>query len=458
MQLTILGGGGFRVPLVYRALAADELISHVVLYDVDAERLAAIRAVIDSEPDRDAGPLLTVTTDLREAVTGADFVFAAIRVGGGEGRVIDERVALELGLLGQETVGAGGLAYAMRTIPQMVAIAHVIAELAPTAWVINFTNPAGIVTQAMAEVLPGRVVGICDTPIGLVRRCARVLGREVAELDYDYLGLNHLGWLRSLSADGEDLLPRILANEKLLDGIEEARLMGLPWIRAQRALPNEYLYYYWFDAAATAAISAAEQTRGEFLVAQQSEFYSPRPGSDPAGVRWQRVLDEREATYMADAREEERRAEDIAGGGYQEVALQLMNALATGSASPRSPRMILDVPNGTLVPQLPPETVIEVACRVDTDGVHPLPVAPPTLDQLGLMARLRAAEQFALRASLTGDRELAWRAFAEHPLINSPVLGGRLLRAYLARHLELAALFAPLEPGQDGEAKTPPLE
>lgn len=254
MQLTILGGGGFRVPLVYRAVAAGASngpagkkgapIDHVVLYDVDKNRLSAIAAVIDADRSDGQGPRVTVTTDLREAVSGADFVFAAVRVGGAAGRVIDERVALDLGLLGQETIGAGGLAYAMRTIPEMVAIARVIAELAPTAWVINFTNPAGIVTQAMARVLPGRVVGICDTPIGLVQRCARVLGREVAELEYDYLGLNHLGWLRSLSAKGEELLPQILASDQLLDGIEEARLMGFEWVRAQGVLPNEYLYYY----------------------------------------------------------------------------------------------------------------------------------------------------------------------------------------------------------------------
>lgn len=460
MQLTILGGGGFRVPLVYGAVAAGVsesvdgaagLIDHVVLYDVDPVRLAAIAAVIAGDQTADqARPRVTITTDLREAVLGADFVFCAVRVGGGRGRVVDERVALDLGLLGQETIGAGGLAYAMRTIPEMTAIAHVIAEHAPKAWVINFTNPAGIVTQAMARVLPGRVVGICDTPIGLVRRCARVLGRNESDLRYDYLGLNHLGWLRSLSSDGVDLLPRILADDELLDGIEEARLMGFDWVRAQRALPNEYLYYYWFHAAATASIAGAERTRGEFLVEQLREFYSPDAAANPpsshaetAQQRWQRVLAEREATYMAEAREEDRRAEDVAGGGYQEVAWQLMTALATGlTTQGRTATMILDVPNDGLVPQLPSETVIEVACRVDADGIHPLPVAPPTLDQLGLMARLRAAEQFALEASLSGDRDLAWRAFAEHPLVNSPELGARLLDGYVAGHPELAAVFS----------------
>ncbi|WP_262425107.1 hypothetical protein [Brachybacterium sp. Z12] len=185
MKLAILGGGGFRVPLVYEAVATAATglqVDEIALHDVDPSRLRTITAVIEglgaqlsAAGPATALPRLTATTDLREAVVGADFVFSAVRVGGAGARTVDERVALDLGLLGQETIGPGGLAYALRTIPVALDIARVVAEVAPDAWVINFTNPAGIVTEAMRTVLGDRVVGICDTPIGLVRRVGRLL-------------------------------------------------------------------------------------------------------------------------------------------------------------------------------------------------------------------------------------------------------------------------------------------
>ncbi|MBM7502334.1 6-phospho-beta-glucosidase [Brachybacterium muris] len=497
MKLTILGGGGFRVPLVYEAVATGATgltVDEVALYDIDAERLATITAVIEGlgeelqasgrvggraaggEGDGDGGfggagelPKLTVTTDLREAVAGADFVFSAVRVGGAEARTIDERVALNLGLLGQETIGPGGLAYALRTIPVALEIARAVAEGAPGAWVINFTNPAGIVTQAMRTVLGDRVVGICDTPIGLVRRVGRLLdvdlvagnkGADGQAAQVDYVGLNHLGWLRSVVVDGEDRLPGLLADDAALEEIEEARLIGKDWVRADGALPNEYLYYYLHTSAAIDRITAAATTRGEFLAKQQGDFYAA--GVEAAGAErdseaccsspldlWRETLHQREATYMAESRDEERREEDVAGGGYQEVALRLMTAIATG----RPERMILDVGNigagredapasERIVPELPAETVLEVLCVVDGDGVHPLPVAPVELGRLGMMAALRSSERLIMEAAVTGSRDAAWRGFATHPLVSSPELGRLLLEGYEAGHPQIAELFA----------------
>ncbi|EYT48911.1 family 4 glycosyl hydrolase [Brachybacterium muris] len=499
MKLTILGGGGFRVPLVYEAVATGATgltVDEVALYDIDAERLATITAVIeglgeelqasgrvgggetggDSAGDGAGGgggagelPTLTVTTDLREAVAGADFVFSAVRVGGAEARTVDERVALNLGLLGQETIGPGGLAYALRTIPVALEIARAVAEEAAGAWVINFTNPAGIVTQAMRTVLGDRVVGICDTPIGLVRRVGRLLdvdlvagekGTDGQAAQVDYVGLNHLGWLRSVVVDGEDRLPGLLADDAALEEIEEARLIGKDWVRADGALPNEYLYYYLHTSAAIDRITAAATTRGEFLAKQQGDFYAA--GVEAAGAErdsetccsspldlWRETLHQREATYMAESRDEERREEDVAGGGYQEVALRLMTAIATG----RPERMILDVGNigagredapasERIVPELPAETVLEVLCVVDGDGVHPLPVAPVELGRLGMMAALRSSERLIMEATVTGSRDAAWRGFATHPLVSSPELGRLLLEGYEAGHPQIAELLA----------------
>ena len=442
MKLAILGGGGFRVPLVYEALIGHPLIDAVALHDSSAERLEAIRRVVDAMP---GGPKLTATTDLDTAIKDADFVFAAIRVGGAEARVKDERVALDLGLLGQETIGPGGLAYALRTIPVMHDVAERIARFAPKAWTINFTNPAGIVTQAMQQVLGDRVVGICDTPIGLVGRVSRLLGvdmqQEQERVAYDYVGLNHLGWLRSVKIDGEERLPGLLADDAALHEIEEARVVGKDWVRANGALPNEYLYYYLHTDEAIQNILDAGQTRGEFLVETQSKFYEEAACCESPLAHWRTALRQREETYMQEAREEERREEDIAGG-YQEVALRLMNALATGT----SERMILDVANRQgdrrIVDALPEETVVEVPCVVDDKGVHPQEVAPLSLEHLGRLASLRASEAAIAEAALTGSRDKAWEGFSSHPLVNSPILGRKLLDGYTTAHDELGHLFS----------------
>ncbi|MEJ6543996.1 6-phospho-beta-glucosidase [Brachybacterium paraconglomeratum] len=477
MKLTILGGGGFRVPLVHEAVATAATgltVDEIALHDVDPERLATISAVIEEQGARLAAegravalPRLIATADLREAVTGADFVFSAVRVGGAEARTVDERVALGLGLLGQETIGPGGLAYALRTIPVALEIARAIAELAPSAWTINFTNPAGIVTEAMRSVLGDRVVGICDTPIGLVRRVGRLLGADLVAGEHgaevDYVGLNHLGWLRSVRLEGTERLPGLLADDAALEEIEEARLIGKDWVRADGALPNEYLFYYLHTADAIERITGAATTRGEFLAKQQGDFYLAAAEADGRGPEaraadscctspldlWRETLHEREATYMAESRDEERREEDVAGGGYQEVAMRLMTALATG----RSERMILDVGNiaagredapasERIVPELPADCVLEVLCEVDGEGVHPLPIGPVELGRLGMMSTLRAAERRILEAATTGSREAAWQGFATHPLVSSPELGRRLLEGYEAGHPQIAALFS----------------
>ena len=447
MKLTIVGGGGFRVPQVFEAVSSEDApvrIDELALFDVSHSRLAIIRSVIDRMSETSAHvPTITVTEDLAEALRGADFVFAAVRIGGTAGRVVDERTALELGVLGQETVGPGGISYALRTIPFMVNLAHVVREVAPDAWVINFTNPAGMVTEAMRAVLGDRVVGICDTPIGLMRRAVSAVGATPSSapgaggLHFDYVGLNHLGWLRSVQIDGVDQLPRLLADDRALTTIEEARLMGFDWVRALGALPNEYLYYYYFTREATERIRSAETTRGEFLDRQQGGFFSA-PGHDPLDA-WLRTRRERESSYMAESRQdgESRETSDVDGGGYQTVALELMAAIASG----RPATMILNVRNGDLIPSLPAESVIEVGCVVDADGVHPWPIAPVRGEMLGLMTQVKSAEQLTIEAARTGSRELAWRAFAAHPLVDSVTVARRLLDGYQQRFTDLGRLL-----------------
>ncbi|MCD2440971.1 6-phospho-beta-glucosidase [Agromyces sp. SYSU K20354] len=441
MKLAIIGGGGFRVPQVFEAVAADDApvrIDELALYDVSASRLETIGAILSRlARERRHVPVITTTTDLEEALRGADFIFSAVRIGGTHGRILDERTALDLGVLGQETVGPGGLAYALRTVPFMTLLAETIRNVAPEAWVINFTNPAGIVTEAMQRVLGDRVVGICDTPIGLMRRAAAATGNSADGIAFDYVGLNHLGWLRSITAGGDELLQPLIESDASLETIEEARLMGFDWIRAIGALPNEYLYYYYFTREATARIRSAASTRGEFIDRQQATFYAA-PGDDPLAT-WMQARHERESSYMAESRsdDEQRHESDIDGGGYHQVALDLMAALASG----RSATMILNVRNNRLVPQLPDDAVVEVGCVVDADGVHPWPIAPVTGEMLGLITQVKSAERLIIGAVHERSREQAWRAFAAHPLVDSVGVARSLVDRYSEAFTEIGALL-----------------
>jgi 6-phospho-beta-glucosidase len=443
MRLTILGGGGFRVPLVYQALLGDRgegRITSVVLYDTDRTRLASIGAVLRQQaaPYSDA-PVVTETTDLDEALRGTDFVFSAIRVGGLEGRTIDERVALDLGVLGQETVGAGGIAYALRTLPVAVGIAKRIAELAPEAWVINFTNPAGMVTEAMIPYLGDRVIGICDSPSGLGRRAALALGLDSSTVFYDYAGLNHLGWLRGLQSGGVDHLPALLADSSALGAFEEGRLFGVEWLRSLGSIPNEYLHYYYFARETLAAVQAVEQTRGTFLLEQQSAFYAEtaRHPSDALEL-WQKTRAERESTYgvesrtVADAGERDER--DMTAGGYEQVALSLMRAIAHNERA----SLILNVRNRGTLRHLDDDAVVEVPCTVDANGARPLTVTQLTDHQAGLVCAVKAVERSTIEAAATGSRSAAIRALAWHPLIDSVTAAHQLLDSYSSKLPELA--------------------
>ncbi|WP_235498670.1 6-phospho-beta-glucosidase [Arthrobacter sp. Leaf234] len=441
--LVIVGGGGFRVPLVYRALADGPfagLVSDVVLLDASAERARAIARVLHAmpPPTGSPAPAVRVETDLAHALPGADIVFAAVRSGGADGRVLDERVALEAGLLGQETVGAGGISYALRSIPDMLRLATAMRQLAPEAWLINFTNPAGMVTEAVSGVLCHRVIGICDSASGLVTRAARAVGLDLGDslAGVDYVGLNHLGWLRRLdggasagqerghdggspspAARDGDRLPALLADPLRLGSFEEGRLFGPSLLSSLGALPNEYLFYYYFHREALRAIRGADRTRGEILRDQQQGLY-PRLAEavDPFGA-WEDARRERESGYLAEARPagEQRDEADLAGGGYERVALRVMRALLTG----RPAELVLNVRNGTTFPELPETAVVEVPAVVDASGAAPRPAAPLTAHQLGLMAAVKAVEQDTVRAAVHRDRTAALRAFAGHPLIDS---------------------------------------
>lgn len=453
----IAGGGGFRVPLVYRALCTGPfagLVDEVVLYDVDPARLAAIEAVLRDMPTPEGSrPAVVISTDLLQALKGTNMVFAAIRPGGTEGRIADERVALDLGLLGQETTGAGGISYALRTIPHMLELAEAMLHHCPDAWLINFTNPAGMVTEALVPVLGRKVIGICDSAGGLVQRAARAAGSPLQEGTLDgvgYFGLNHLGWLYRLAPGGRDLLPGLLSDRGALETIEEGRLFGQHTLEKLGCLPNEYLYYYYETEQATQAILKQRETRGASIHQQQSSLYPSLVESSNAYAMWDAARRSREEGYLAEARTrgEHRDEEDLAGGGYERVALSVMRALSGGGTA----QLILNVPNspvspssageaGVAVPGLPGDAVVEVPCEVTPDGALPLAQERPGGQFLTLMQHVKEVERLTVRAVRDGDRDAAVEAFAAHPLVGSASLGAQLLDGYEAAFPDLRGLW-----------------
>ena len=446
MKLTIIGGGGFRVPLVYGALLdkAPRLgLEEVVLHDVDAFRLGRIGRVLEGlAAERGAHLPFRATTELDDALEGADYVFCAIRVGQLEGRVIDESVPLGLGVLGQETTGPGGICYALRTIPAMVSLAQAVSERAPRAWLINFTNPAGMVTEAVRQVLGNQVVGVCDSPSGLCRRVAAAVGRDPRDLWFDYYGLNHLGWLGGVRDEREDLLPALLEDDARLATFEEGRLFGGEWLRAIGAIPNEYLYYFYYASDTVNAIRESPHSRGAFLLEQQRAFYAGN-GESPGDAlgAWRDTRHDRERTYMAEARSAAGDASDHEGddnGGYEGEAMAVVEAMALNTRQV----LILNTANRTSLPFLDAHAVVEVPSVVGRGGPVPLSVGEVPMHARALIEQMKDVERTTIDAALTGSRALAVKALALHPLVPSVRVAREIFDGYRARLPQLQEAFS----------------
>ena len=440
MKLAIIGGGGFRVPLVYGALLERRPFDEIVLHDVDPERLDRIAGVLEGQAAEhgDRVPFRT-TTDLDDAIDGADFVFVAIRVGGLEGRTVDEGVPLGHGVLGQETTGPGGICFALRTIPAMLDLAERVARRAPDAWLVNFTNPAGMVTEALQQVLADRAIGICDTPSALCRRVAAALGSPPDPLWFDYFGLNHLGWLKGVRDGSGERLPELLADDAALDALEEGRLFGAEWLRSLGMVPNEYLYYFYFAAETVEALGS--RPRGAFLLEQQAGFYAARPETpEQALALWRATKDERDRTYMAEARNGDEGHAHAEGdpGGYEAEALAVVEAISADQGAVR----ILNVANRSALGFLDERAVVEVPCLVGAAGARPLAVGPVPDHARALVESVKAVERVTIEAALTGSTALAVKALALHPLVPSVEAARAIFAGYRERLPALEERFA----------------
>lgn len=449
MKITIIGGGGVRSPLLMPALARrqDQIdLTEVMLVDPDETKLSVMGALGRYAAERAGASFnLTWTTDAREGLSGAGAVITTLRVGGERARVLDERVALDRGVLGQETTGPGGFAMSLRTIPAVSHYAEMMRELCPDAWLLNFTNPAGLVAQALSTAFPDlKVVGICDTPTGMHRRVAAAFGLPSRQVPIRFFGLNHLSWMPQALVQGENVVPRIIADPTLARRVPELALFEPDLLRIVGMLPNEYLYFYYYRDQAVAHILEAGETRGEQVLRLSGDLVGDLREIDPSKhpeEAWQRYsgyLERRHGSYMAaetassgmhEAEQEAPRPSNEEGEGYAGVALDIVTS---SQGEPRE--IVANVPNRGAIPGMADDDVVEVVCRSDRSGLHPIPIDDIPEDALLLMQQVKRYERLTVEAVRTHSRECAVEALMNHPLVGSYTLSRDLVDAYLEAH------------------------
>ncbi|MBZ6230357.1 6-phospho-beta-glucosidase [Streptomyces olivaceus] len=397
MKLTVVGGGSTYTPELIDGFARlrDTLpVRELVLVDPAADRLELVGGLarrIFARQGHD-GRIVT-TSDLDAAVDGADAVLLQLRVGGQAARQQDETWPLECGCVGQETTGAGGLAKALRTVPVVLDIAERVRRANPDAWIIDFTNPVGIVTRALLRA-GHRAVGLCNVAIGLQRKFAGLLGVAPADVHLDHVGLNHLTWetaVRLGGPEGADVLPRLLAEHG--DAVAADLRLPRPLLDRLGAVPSYYLRYYYAHDEVVGELRTRPSRAAEVA---EMERQLLRMYGDPA-------LDEKPALLA-----------ERGGAYYSEAAVDLAAALLGGAGSPYQ---VVNTYNRGTLPFLPDDAVIEVPAAVGGKGAAPLPVADVDPLYAGLMANVTAYEDLALDAALRGGRDRVFRALLAHPLV-----------------------------------------
>jgi 6-phospho-beta-glucosidase len=417
MKVAVVGGGSTYTPELVSGLARERErlpVRELVLQDIDPERREVVGGLAGRMLER-AGfeGRLDVTGDLDRALDGADFVLVQIRVGGQEARLSDETVPLACGCIGQETTGAGGFAKAMRTVPVVLEIAERARERAAEgAWIIDFTNPVGIVTRALLDA-GHRAVGLCNVAIGFQRRFAGLLGVEPRRVLVDQVGLNHLTWVRAVRLDGDDVLPQLLAEHG--DALAAENELPRQLVEELGVMPSYYLHYFYeHDAVLAKQIEGTPRAETVMEIERGLlELYrDPKLNEKPA------LLEQR------------------GGAFYSEAATGLAASLAAGSGEIH----VVDVRNDGTLAGLADDDAVEVPARVDRSGPAPLPQAPLAPELLGLAQHVAAYERLTAEAAVTRDVETARKALLAHPLIGQWSVSVDLLeRLIAAGHLPTLA-------------------
>lgn len=396
LRICVIGGGSTYTPELVEGVIAnahDLLINTLVLMDIDSSRLNVVGGLAQRMLDAsDSHVTLVLTTDRQQALCDADYIITQIRVGGVEARIRDEKIPLKYDVIGQETTGPGGFAKALRTIPVMLDIVAEMEQLAPKARLINFTNPSGLITQAICDHTNIRAIGLCNSPLGMLRSIARLLDVLPEKIWLDFIGLNHLCWARGVYLDGQDITDQVI--ERVIS--ENLMPMFTPQLlRALRMLPSYYLDYYYNTDRVLHEQKTASQTRGEVVRTLEQDLL--RAYEDPTLSHKPETLSQR------------------GGAHYSAAALSLIRSLEMDAGD----LYVVNCPNHGTFPSLPNNAVIEIACTINKNGATPRACQPLPVSIRGLVQSVKAYEELTIQAGVSGDETAAILALTAHPLVPS---------------------------------------
>jgi 6-phospho-beta-glucosidase len=424
VKIAVVGGGSTYTPELVEGFIQrmDRVpVDELSLLDVDAERLEIVGGLARRMLSRSGWTgRLTLTSDRDAALDGAAFVICQLRVGGQAARFVDETLPLSFGCIGQETTGPGGFAKALRTVPVVLDLAeHAARRAASDAWFVDFTNPVGIVTQALLDE-GHRAIGLCNVAIGLQRSLARAVGVDPDRVRLEHVGLNHLSWERAVFVDGEDALPGMLEE----DPAAVAELVDLPveLVLLLRAIPSYYLRYYYLTDRVLAEERAGPSRAEEVMAIERGLLDLYR---DEAVVTKPTLLEQR------------------GGAFYSEAAAQLVASLHAGTGDVQ----VVDVRNDGAIPDLPDDAVVEIPASIDRDGAHPLGLSPLAPELHGLVESAKAYERLTVDAAVGGDRHVALKALLANPLVPSYDTAAPLLDALLEANRSHLPRFYPRNGG-----------
>jgi 6-phospho-beta-glucosidase len=420
VKVAVVGGGSTYTPELVEGFVSrsDRLpVDELVLFDIDAERLEVVGGVAGRIMAK-AGwaGRLELTGDRDRALEGANFVVVQLRVGQQPARLVDETLPLEFDCIGQETTGAGGFAKALRTVPVVLDLAEQTAERgAPGAWFVDFTNPVGIVSQALLDH-GHRAVGLCNVAIGFQRRFARQYGVEPERVQLEHVGLNHLTWERAVLVDGRDRLPELL--EERADELAQDVELPVELVRLLGTIPSYYLRYYYRTDEVLAEQRSSVSRAQEVMEIERRLLEMYR---DPSVDTKPKLLEER------------------GGAFYSEAAAQLCASLHDGTGD----EQVVDIRNDGALPGLPDDAVVEIPATIDRDGAHPHALAPLAPEMLGLVQQIKAYERLTVEAAISGSRDVAMKALLANPLVRDHGRAEPLLPALLEANRAHLPRFFP---------------